>query len=188
MKLPALGEIHEYIPIPKIFHSFLSEEKFSKCSVCNLYLLKEGTNYLIEKGFKGSEVIFEYAMCNSCRINMAGQLSVQSRKLIEHYFDERVDLANRREQLIEDYDQSVEPWITECLVQGNQRETCESYQICAECIGEHLVFTYLPFMLSSNAIEDLEKLLSKKTRDKLDDFTRDVLNSPVHLEDIPILM
>ena len=188
MDLPILGEISEYIPIPEIFHSFLYEGMFSECCVCDIELLHDGTGYIIEKAFKGDEVIFEYAMCNVCRMDMYEELSKKSLTLIEHYFDERINLVERRQDLLEGYDQSIEPWIDKCILSGKPRMDCDGYQIYADCDGGDLLFSYLPYIISCDSIDEIQELLSLKTRDRLDGFIRDVLNSPFDFKDMPVFI
>ncbi len=176
------------IPIPRIFHSFFHEGMFPECSVCNKKLLVDEVSYFIEKAYQKGEVAFEYAMCDDCRMSMGEELSLESMMNLANYFMEHGDLIARRELLMDNFDNSVKPWINECLFTGKLRSECKSYQICAECDGENLVVSFLPFMISSEAIEEIQSLISKKTRDSFNGFIRDVLNPPVDFKDIPILI
>jgi len=176
------------IPIPKIFHSFFHEGMFPSCNVCDKGLLQEGVSYFIEKAYQKREVAFEYAMCDECRMAMGEELSLESMMNLANYFMEHGDLLARREHLIANFDNNIKPWINECLFTGKLRSECESYQICAECEGTNLIVSFLPFMISEDAVEDIQKLISKKTRESFDKFIRDVLNPPVDFKDIPILI
>ena len=46
------------IEVPPVFHSFLEEGPFAKCTVCDSDLRADGTQYLIHKAFHREEVIF----------------------------------------------------------------------------------------------------------------------------------
>lgn len=63
METPSENEepdpIAEFIPIPPDFHSFLHDGPFTNCSVCDRYLLDDGTSYLVEKALDRDEVAFE---------------------------------------------------------------------------------------------------------------------------------
>jgi hypothetical protein len=43
-------------------------------------------------------------------------------------------------------------------------------------------------MISGNATEEIQSLISKQTRESFDKFTREVLNPPVDLKNMPILI
>ena len=176
------------VPIPRIFYSFFHEGMFPKCSVCETPLLKDGVSYYIEKAYNKGEVVFEYAMCNDCRSSMEDEISEESQVSIFNYFFEHMDVMQSHGELIENFDNSVKPWLASCLLTGTKREETESYQICAECEGSNLVVAFLPLMISSDATEEMQKLISKKTRESFDGFVRDVLNPPVDFHDIPMLI
>lgn len=176
------------IPIPRIFYSFFHEGMFPECSVCGKALLTDDSSYFIEKCFQKGEVIFEYAMCDDCRTGMGEELSLESMMNLAQYFMKHGDLLERRKSLINQFDNSVKPWVEECLFTGKLRTDCESYQICATCEGRNLVVSFFPFMVSWDAIEEIQGLLSKQTKESFDKFTREVLNPPVDLEHIPILI
>lgn len=178
MEAPDLGPIDEYIPIPKQFWSFANEGPFEKCTMCEKPLRDDGTLYLIEKAYKQSEVVFEYAMCIDCHLGLREELSAQSLRLIDHFFDEHVDLVERRNKLIESYDEEIAPWLSRCLITGKPAEKCEEYQIMTLCDGEDLLFTYIPCLLSGEAMEAIQGLLSKKTKDQLDGFVDEFLGIP----------
>lgn len=72
-----------------------------------------------------------------------------------------------------------------CVLSKKPRERCEEYQIYAECDGGDLLFTYLPYMICGDAIEELIRLLSKKTRDAIDDFAGRHLGMPPDFADAP---
>lgn len=188
MDLPPLHSIQEYIPVPDLFQSFEKEAPFERCFVCDLELLDEGSVYLVEKAFRRGEVIFEYALCMACQHKLNAELSRVSIQRIEQYFEKRVDFVKRRHDLLAVYDEKVDPWIDRCLVSGKSRGELEEYQICTICDGPHLMFTYMPYMLSGEVIEDLQQRLSKTTRDRLDDFTGKFLGLPPEVRDHTLLL
>lgn len=188
MNLPDLHILDDYIPIPEEFHSFETGKPFESCFSCQRPLLKDGTQYLIEKAFNRRETIFEYALCLDCRREWSTELSRQSLKLIEHYFDERVDLVTRRKRLLKSHPRDHRPWISTCVL-SNEPCTPESeFQIFGIFDGGDLLFTYMPYAVSGKEIEALCQNLSKKTRDRMDAFVDDVLGIPGGHIDLPVLV
>jgi len=165
-------------PIPKLFHSFLEDGPFRHCTICNRDLLQDNTVYLIEKAYKGQEVIFEYAMCMDCREELVEDLSKQSLKLIQHYFEERLDDDTLNRSLEGIDPNQPESWIKKCALTGRSIKEIQEYQICTICEGKHLLPGHGPLLISGQAIEEISKLLSKKTRDRMDGFTEDYLGLP----------
>ncbi|MCS1409989.1 MAG: hypothetical protein M2R45_03177 [Verrucomicrobia subdivision 3 bacterium] len=178
MDVPDLGPIEEYIPVPEEFWSFADEQPFKTCTICNKNLLSTGNLYLVEKAYRCGEVVFEYAMCVCCHDQIRNELSQQSLKLIGHYFDEHVNLVERRKKLLAGYDQSVSPWLSHCLITGKKASECNEYQIMTFCASGDLLFTYIPCLVSGEALAAIQNLLSPKTRERLDDFVDEFLGLP----------
>jgi len=176
------------VPIPKIFHSFELDAPFEKCSACEAPLLGTGTPYFIEKAYKANEVIFEYAMCDECREGMGKEMSDESKANIELFFMENINMIERFGTLFHSFDNSIKPWLDRCVITGKQRSECEGFQICAQCENDQIIVALAPMMVSSEATEQIQKLLSKKTREGFDGFVKDTLNPPVDFQDVPMLL
>ena len=188
MKLPDLENISEFIPVPEEFQSFEKGAPFSTCSMCHGHLLEDGTQYIIEKGYNRGETSFEYALCMECREKLMKGLSVKSLQLIEHYFDERVDLAARRARLIQSDPDDHRPWISQCVLSGTPLRRDSEYQFCGVCDGPHLLFAYLPYAICGEEVHSLCARLSRQTRDRIDQFVEDVLGVPGGSIDIPMVL
>ena len=163
------------IPMPEILHSVQHEGLFEKCIVCQCNLLDEDCLYMIEKGFKGDRAIFEYAICYQCRKQLTQGYSRESSEKIFQYCREKTDIFERHCKLLAKSKTSIAPWIEYCIFTGTPRKEIETYSIVARCQGSEMLFEFLPFMVSESAVEDIMKLLSKKTKDVLDDFTETYL-------------
>ena len=176
MHLPELKNFFEFMPIPPVFYSSETGQPFSHCVACNRYLLEEGVQYVIEKAIKQyreyrtTDTIVEYAMCLKCYEDVAASFSETSRQNIENYFAARVDLVQRRHELLKDGRLNLDDWISSCVVKGTPVEELDEYQLVCQCDGGDLLFTYLPFLIGSAATEEVAQLLSAKTRGEIDGF------------------
>lgn len=175
------------IPVPRIFHSFEHDGPFRSCSSCNAPLLEPGTSYFIEKVLQGKEVIFEYAMCSNCRDTMQTELSFESMLRIGSYMMQHLDIEPRM-RLIEGFDNNIAPWLDTCVFTGMPRKDCNRYQICAEFSGPNMLVSLLPMMVCEKAAEDMQELLSAKTRESFGKFIRDTVSPPTNFKDIPIFI
>jgi hypothetical protein len=169
-----MQQFKEYIPIPEELWSFETGAPMQCCALCDCDLFEPGRNYLVEKAFKGSEVIFEYAMCLDCRDKLQGELSLQSRKLIQNYFEEHVDLEARRMECLKAYGLDYSKWVQQCLVKHKPRSECTEFQVYGWCVDRDLVFTGFPYMLSSDCIDDLLELISEESMGAINDFSEKI--------------
>ncbi len=172
--------VPNFIPLPVVFHSFTEEGPFTKCTICNELLLEDGNPYLIHKAFHRGEVIFEYAMCLLCRSKMQEELSAESLERINSYMDQ-YHIEKRGESLMKDHGTDVGPWISHCLISGKPIEGEDEYHYYAFCDGSDLVFNGLPMALAGGVDEELNELLSKQTRDRLDGFVDEQFGLPPEL-------
>lgn len=181
--------------IPREFHS-LADGPFTRCMVCDADLIEGDVRYLVERIFRGSEPIVEYAMCVACQEGMCSELSQESLQAIQEYyqqvdFDARVDRLRNHLAATTDpsdvaaafqdsavLDVDVSPWLDSCLVTGKPRSECHGHQVIALCQGQRLELSVVPIMISNEAIEGLLKVISKKTRDRLDDFMGENFGMP----------
>lgn len=165
-----------YREMPKQFYSYASGEPFTHCISCNMDLLSSGTHYVIEKairkykGYTAEDVVFEYAMCLSCAEKMRQELSKESLERINRYFEQHVDLEKRRKELLENKEFNPDSWTSKCLITGESVNDVEEYQIFAHCSGNGLMYSFMPYMISNKASDEIAVLLSDKTLDELDGF------------------
>ena len=154
--------------IDKAFFPFDSEEPFGSCTMCQTKF-EEDTDFLVEKAIKGNDVIFEIAMCIPCAENMRKQMSIESMKKIEEYMA-TVDLQSRAEHFLENQSDNIKDYIGKCLVSGKSIDPDEEHQIYAYCQGKEMVYSALPYAISSEIMEEIQELLSPETRQEMDDF------------------
>ena len=181
------------IEIPKDFKTFISEEYFANCISCDKYLLGEATEYVIEKAIKDGYVEFEYAMCMDCVEKMRKRMSEESLQRIQKYFEEHFDFMGKRYSQIQSGNSTVDDYISKCIFNNKSRSELDEYQIMGHCMGTKLILSVFPYMVSQDIIEEIQELLSAKTREELDDFTNKHFGLPPDLKEIiktkkPILL
>jgi hypothetical protein len=182
--------INEYIKIPSVFYCHTTQKPFSECLVCKTNLLKTDTQYVIEKavrqypGFSAKDIVSEYAVCLECNNKMQDTLSDHSKDLIHNYFNRKVNLAERRERLLREKGTDVEAWLNSCLIYETPQDKTVEYQLYAQCAGKYLLFTYMPFMISGRAIEEIADQLSPETKDVLNGFIDQHFGLPPELRSL----
>ncbi|WP_066833642.1 hypothetical protein [Rufibacter ruber] len=191
MDLPPLQLSHEFLPVPALFYSSETGQPFRHCLTCDGHLLQDGTPYLVEKAIRNypgaglQDVIFEYAMCLTCAQQLREELSVDSRTRIDAYFSENVNLVARREALLSLPDPlRLENWLSHCLITGTSLERCTEYQLFAQCDGGDLLFGYMPYVISGEAMEEIQELISPHTREILDNFMDTHFGLPPELREL----
>lgn len=178
--------VRYWADIPKRFYSDLDQKPFENCLLCEKELLQKGTFYIIEKAYRafGSEIgektLFEYAICLDCAEEYRKQLSKESRNNIDEYMS-KIDFADRSHGLI---GKEGDEWLKNCIIhQEGVGEEGEA-QIYGLCEGDQFCFGEFPYMIRSEAMDEIVSLLSAETLDELNRF-KDQLNSgPPELQDI----
>ncbi len=168
--------------VPKEFHSLATGEPFDKCIDCGKYLL-DNEPYMIEKairqypGYTAQDVVFEYAICQSCADRLKQELSEESMNNIHLFFNQNIQPENffdGRET-------------SKCLISDKPQSDLQEYQIYAYCHGKHLAnHVSPPFMISGEILDKLADLLSDDTIDELNNFMDNHFGPPPELEDLPI--
>lgn len=184
-------------PIPKLFHSDLTDTPLEHCVTCDRDLYHGNEPYIIEKAFRFypeygiHNTIFEYIMCIPCAQKMHASMSKTSLQRIQDYFS-GLDMIERSRRLHQENGKDIEAWLSNCLVKGTPRTGLEEYQICAQCVGDKLAFDTLPYMLSHEASNEIVELLSPATLDEYNRFVDDFFGLPPEfkkaLKDSPVLI
>ncbi len=189
MSIEFLGN-SAFVPIPKVFHSLELGGLFEKCLLCERNLLASSSGvspatYFIERIFRGSEPIIEYALCFECDDGVRSELSQDSMRRIDVFFQEHVDFERRFHDMQKRRDRDqVEAWLAECIVTKRKVQDCHERQILAICRGDQLALG-TSMMLSGQAVEMVMPLLSQTTRDWLDEFTSTNFGMPPEFCDAP---
>ncbi len=162
---------HEPKPIPPEFHSAYHEGLFPKCLDCEQPLLESQKFYEIQKIIKGKEVIFEYALCQSCSENLTKQYSQESRQAMETFF-----VTHYR-----GWSDNFEV----CHFCGSARSSTDEYLASAVCQGKEMFFFII---FCQKCMEDLESRLSEKTKRVMGDFIENKFPGvPAEFSPVPLL-
>lgn len=159
--------------IPKEFYSASTGEPFQECIECNKYLLDEETEYLIEKamknykGFKARDTIFDYAICMDCAKEMHGKMSKESLSTLQNYFAKNVNLEQR---ITDSKTLDLASLTQSCMIKGIERGETDEFQIYAHCVGNKVFMGNPPYLICSEAMEEVTGMLSKSTKDELGGF------------------
>lgn len=160
-------------PIPPLFHSFESDGPFKKCIECERSLDAD-CEYVIEKavrsypGFDAKDIIFDYALCMQCALQIRESFSKKSLEAMDQYFAQHVQ--SRIVIVDENGDFNVDECVSSCLVKGTKSSDLTEFQIYAYCRGKELSSQIPPYMVSSEAVDEILPLLSNETRDILNGF------------------
>jgi len=158
------------VTIPRIFHSEYHEGAFSACLICDTPLLEGAVgSYMVEKIYRGQEVILECAVCQRCAVSMNCELSEESRENLEAF----------SLKLLE-HDASLQ----RCRVCCTARDQLDGFNIITAAILDRV----LPdswVLLCSTCIDEMETLLSKKTTEIYSDFVEDNFPGIPHDIDAP---
>ncbi len=164
--------------IPAIFLPFESVEPFDHCLTCDKHLLNGVENYLIQRTIEGKQIIFEYAMCISCVMKMREALSTESLQRVEAFFNSRTNVRQRGEELLKAGKVNHEDWLDRCIVYGNKRDELKRYQVHGQFVGNQMVLSGMPYLISETALTEASELLSDETIDEQNRFIDDYFGLP----------
>lgn len=174
--------------IPTELFSSDTTQPIKHCLVCDRYLLSPGTFYTIEKAIRQHvsmnhrEVIFEAAVCQPCSETLHSALSLESRQRISHYFSKHLVTFKTNpfaRPKIGDHE-----WMRRCAIKHTVLSDAPEYHIVALCEGNHLVPGHVPIVLSMEALQEIEALLSAQSRGEMDDFIGKYFTGPPEVSEI----
>lgn len=174
------------LDIPKVFFNSETKKPFNECVLCGKNLLQADELYFVEKAYEKKlqnskhELIFEYAMCSECQSETSEGLSKESLQNIAMYF--RLYTEDRK---IPESDAEIKESYTKCLVRNKNVKEFREYQRAGIFINDKmLIFNNFPFAFGSYAIDEIQELISEKTRDFLNGL-KDKIIPPEVRDKIP---
>ncbi len=169
--------------------SLLNEdgELFDECKQCGRSLHEPPLSYSIEKVFKRypnmekPQVLFEYAVCDACAMQIREEFSEESANNMQAYFTQ--NMIGRAQDIEE---QELETKLSTCLLSQKPLEEEQEYAIIARARGGKMLRSHYPFAIGVTAMDEIQELLSAKTRDLLDDFVNENFPGPPEFETVPV--
>lgn len=180
-------EQKEGYPIPEIFHNSDTKGYLTHCIQCDYEVLEGNRYYMIEKVFKrypnldSTQVLFEYAICSECYEKMKDSLSAESMQNLSNYMMTKLNMAEVQRRM-ENHPEDPDQWLTHCMIHGTPKEEMTEYQMAACFRGDRLIVDFMPpYMIGGLAIEELNGLLSKQTKEDMDGFIDEHFGIPPEL-------
>lgn len=180
-------EEKEGLPIPDIFLNSDTKAPLSHCIQCDYDVINGDRFYMIEKVFKrylpldSTQVLFEYAVCSECYEKMRGALSKESMQNLSAYMMTNTDFQAMQLRM-QEYPEDPEKWLSHCMIKGMPKEELTEFQMGACFKGDKLVTNFMPpFMIGNVAMEEMNELLSKETKDEMDGFMDENFGIPPEL-------
>ena len=147
--------------------------------------------YMVEKVFKRylslntTQVLFEYAICSTCYEQMKDALSAESMTNLSAYMMTNTDFPAMQLRIAEN-PEDPEKWLSHCMIKGMPMEELTEYQMGACFKGDRLVTSFMPpFMIGNVAMEEMNELLSKETKDEMDGFMDENFGIPPGIKKRP---
>ena len=164
---------------------------------------KDPVPYIVEKAFQRYEgqnfknTVFEIAICMPCAEQTRSTMSKESMENIEAYLTENLrppeqhleipqneagelDLEALKEALDEliakqgDPVSDDESWMLRCSIKGTPIEELKEYQIVGHFEGNDLSAMGRPLLIGGEALDEMQELLSEKTREEMDGLMGDI--------------
>tara|TARA_R110002050_G_scaffold147559_4_gene273417 strand:- start:66 stop:614 length:549 start_codon:yes stop_codon:yes gene_type:complete len=166
--------------IPSSLYAEDNQQAHQHCKICGVNLLEVDT-YGIQKVYKNypdqeeAQVLFDFALCMPCMESARAELSQESRQRIDLFMREKMmDLALAGISPSERYHNH------QCTLSGKDLNEAHDYQVIAICQSDNLVES--PIYISDVILDEIQELLSAKSRDELDRFTENNLDWPPELK------
>ena len=177
-------------PIPSFFYSFDTNAPFNQCTLCNEDFQKNST-YFIEKIFKQnlvlnkSEIVYEYAICESCASSMSSEISEKSKLAINKLYGEhRENLFRKLDYLHRTEKYTIDSWVDRCSMTGKEVRLCNEYAVSGIIENGCLVYEHTPIVISDDFVIKIQEVLSKETKDTFNDFKKQITDGSPSVEDL----
>ena len=173
--------------IPKIFYSEETGDLHKTCILCDDLILQYENGYIIEKAFKRNvktgkfDLVFEYALCTECQQSLSKEMSEKSMRNIQKYF--QLYKSNISGLSSSEFD--ISKRLSNCMIKDTKVNEMNEYQIAGQFYkNSMIVFDAFPFAVGEIAINEIQEMISEKTRDFSDKF-KDLILPPEVRDKIP---
>lgn len=164
--------------IKEIFYSEKNNKLFNKCILCEDNILEYEHGYAVEKAFKYNsetkrhETIFEYAICTECIQRSSSEMSEKSVSNIQKYLNKFRENQKQYTDNVADIEERTKI----CMVTNKDVYKSEEFQIAGFFIKKEMIVSDIfPYAIGEEAIEEIQNLISEKTRNFSDNFKNLIL-------------
>ena len=168
-----------HIEIPPQFCSEESGEPMGRCVVCGSHVLAREDPYVIDKAYRCGQLLYEAVMCWACLEWFETGQSRRSRHVLEQYMEANNYRDRHYEALLEFSAGRIEPWIANCGITGRSLAGADTYQYKAVGMQRDiLLLPQFPMGMSSDAADEMWRLLSPESAQFWCQFSNDYLGVP----------
>ena len=175
----------EFKDITPNFYQDANQKPFCECTFCGKNLQDSNEPYLIEKSFKRNReskqllTVIEYAICMQCTIKKSQAISEESKQNIEKYMRENV--LNLEENLS---NRDLTEKLGVCAASGKNVEDLDEFNLVGQFIGDKMLVREFPVVMSHEISEEIQGLLSEKTKEEFDKFMDTITGVPPELKEL----
>jgi hypothetical protein len=175
----------EFKDITPNFYQDSNQKPFCECTFCVKNLHESNEPYLIEKSFKRNReskqllTVIEYAICLECTIKKTQAISEESRQNIEKYMRENV-LNSEGNLPRRNFVEKLEF----CAATGKNVEDLDEFNLVGQFIGDKMLLSEFPVIMSNEISEEIQGLLSEKTKEEFDKFMDTITGVPPELKEL----
>lgn len=174
--------------IPAEFFSFDKDAPFENCIVCNRSLLIGNVPYVIEKAYKSyqnftaKDIIYEYAMCQHCIMELSDEVSVSSKSAVQNYVQSNSSFIHA--SMLGSGDINVKSLLSNCVIKGKSIEESSEFTIYGMFRGGKLAGDIMPYMICDDALNEISDCLSLETKEELEFFFDEFFAGPPEFAEI----
>ena len=158
-----------------LFNSHETGTAFTHCCDCNCELT-DASFHIVNQSYSGSECIFEFAMCYSCREKLNAQLSEESRVAVFDFMHDNTDMEKREKSL--GNNSETEAYIEHCVTCNKPRKEAAGYTLGAMFVDQTILKGQFPILICDTCELELSEKISDETRDVWDKFIEENFPCP----------
>lgn len=175
--------------VPKEFYSFEKKVPFDNCLVCNRSLLLGSIPYTIEKSyrsypdFNAKDIIYEYAICYNCMMELSQEISSHSKASLRTYMDENASFLESS-LFSSDEHVHIDSLLSHCVIKGKSILETNEYNIYGMFKGGDLYGPVMPYMICGEALSEISDGLSVETKEEFEFFFDEFFAGPPEVAEI----
>jgi hypothetical protein len=165
-------------PIPIQFQQGFFDGYFQSCQFCQCNLLDDRCNYIINKSYVDHQLVYEIAMCVTCKMELNKAYSKESIESINKLFPWKDILEKRMDIILADVEKKYEVLTDSCTLCNEKKENLANYYEYAFCNGKDLVYYHYPYLLCETCGLKIYTALSKKTINAVNEYFYSYFGAP----------